>query len=61
MHSRKKYRCVRVRKNDGIIEAQFNRDEDGQEELIHINVLADVDRYVEGKFYWWHDEPAFPY
>lgn len=61
MGVRKKYLCVRVRKNNGIIEAQFKRDEDGQEEIIHINVIADLDRYKEGKYYWWQDEPAFPF
>lgn len=57
----KRYICVRVRKNNGIIEALFTRDEDGQEEIVLINVLADDNEYEEGKMYWWGSERAFPH
>ena len=57
---RKKYLCVKVRQNNGIIEAQFKRDEDGQEEIIHVNELCEPDKYEVGKYYWWQSEPAFP-
>ena len=60
MHSRKKYRCERIRKNNGIIEVMFKRDEDGQEEIILINIISQPDRFEEGKHYWWQVEPAFP-
>jgi hypothetical protein len=60
MHARKKYLCVKVRRNNGIIEAQFVRDEDGQPEIIHINELCRPDKYVEGEYWWWSSEGAFP-
>jgi hypothetical protein len=60
MHARKKYLCVKVRRNNGIIEAQFFRDEDGQEEIIIVNELCEPDKYVEGRYYWWSSEGAFP-
>ena len=58
---RKRYRCERVRKNNGVIEAFFKSEEGDQEEYILINVIAEPDRYVVGKVYWWSDEPAFPH
>lgn len=61
MNPRKKYRCERVRRNNGILEAMFKRDEDGQEEVILVNIIAKPDRYEVGKYYWFSDEPAFPH
>jgi hypothetical protein len=59
-HARKKYLCVKVRQNNGVIAAQFMRDEDGQEEIILINELCAPDKYKEGLYYWWSSEGAFP-
>jgi len=60
MYARKKYRCDHIRKNNGIIDALFKRDEDGQEEIVQINILAGPDRFVEGSYYWVQIEGAFP-
>ena len=61
MYPRKKYRCERVRKNNGMVEFFFKCVDGEQEEYILINIVAKPDRYVEGKYYWFSDEPAFPH
>jgi hypothetical protein len=60
MNARKKFRCIKVRQNNGITEVELVRDEDGQEERWHGNIICDPDRYKEGQYYWEHFEGAFP-
>jgi hypothetical protein len=61
MYPRTKYRCERVRPNNGIVEVFFTRTGGKQDELVIINVLAQRDQYQEGQFYWIQIEPAFPH
>ena len=39
----------------------FKCEELEQEELMTLNILARPDRYVEGRYYRFSDEPAFPH
>jgi len=59
--SRFKFRCERVRPNDGIVEVLFTRTEGEQDEHVLVNLLAQRDQYQEGQFYWIAIEPAFPH
>jgi hypothetical protein len=59
-HPRKKWLCVKVRRNNGITEIELVRDEDGQEERWHGNILAKPGEYEEGRWYWFGGEGAFP-
>jgi len=60
MQRRDRYRCERVRKNNGIIEVFFTRRDIAQEEHAIVNIVADPSEYEEGKYYWITIEPAFP-
>jgi hypothetical protein len=60
MYVQKKYRCEWVRKNNGIVQVLFKRDEDGQEETMLINVIADAYKFEVGMYYWWQSRSAFP-
>jgi len=61
MHPRLKFKCERVRPNNGIIEVFFTRREGDQDEHVLVNVLAKGDQYQQGQFYWITIEPAFPH
>ena len=61
VHPRKKYRCERVVKIDRLCQFFFKCVEGEQEELMILNIVAKPDRYVEGRYYWFSDEPAFPH
>jgi hypothetical protein len=60
-YARKKWHCQRVVRIDEMIQAFFKCTEREQEELMIINIIAKPDRYVEGKYYWFWDESAFPH
>jgi hypothetical protein len=61
MQRRDRYRCERVRKNNGIIEVFFTRHDLVQEEYVLVNIVADPDEYEVRKPYWITIEPAFPH
>jgi hypothetical protein len=58
---RAKWKCVWVRKNNGILQARFERDDGVSPEYMIINVVAEAGYYEEGKHYWHTMEPAFPH
>jgi hypothetical protein len=49
-----------VERNNGLIKAHFQRDEDGQPEDIYVNELCAPDKYKQGEYRWWYSEGAFP-
>jgi hypothetical protein len=61
MAGRNKFRCERIRQNNGVTEVFFTKDDGIQDEHILINMMIDPDKYEEGKYYWWYSEPAFPH
>jgi hypothetical protein len=61
MHARKKYLCLNVQRNNGLVKAHFQRDVDGQPEDIYVNELCAPDKYKEGEYWWWSNEGAFPH
>jgi hypothetical protein len=60
MHARKKWFCRKIRPNNGITEVEFVRDEDGQEERWHGNIIMKPGEYEQGQYYWFYSEGAFP-
>jgi len=58
---RRKYRCERVRPNNGIVEVFFARREGEHDGYVIVNEIAERDQYQEGQFYWITIEPAFPH
>jgi hypothetical protein len=61
MHPRVKFKCERVRQNNGIVEVFFTKDGGIQDEHVLINTIAEPERYERGKEYWITIEPAFPH
>jgi hypothetical protein len=60
-HPRLKFRCERVRQNNGIVEIFFSRNDGIQDEHLLLNLIVEPDRYVKGEHYWLTIEPAFPH
>lgn len=63
MQFRLKFRCDRIRGNNGIVEV-FLTKENGppsQDETALLNVLKEHGDWEDGKHYWVSVEPAFPH
>lgn len=61
-YPRSKWRCDRVRKNNGMVEVFFVSVDSPDEEYHLMNRNIPLDRYEVGKHYWLTDpEPAFPH
>jgi hypothetical protein len=60
-HPRLKFRCERIRQNNGIVEIFFTKDDGIQDEHVLLNLVVDPDSYVQGEHYWLTIEPAFPH
>jgi hypothetical protein len=58
---RLKFKCERVRPNNGITEVFFTRTEGKQDEHVLINILTERNQYQEQRYYWISIEPAFPH
>lgn len=62
--ARQRYRCDRVRQNNGMMEFFFTCVEghEDQVQYVLINIIAEPDEYKVGEIYWWSKpEPAFPH
>jgi hypothetical protein len=60
---RKKWLCVSYERNNGIFKAHFQREGIKQPEDLYSNEEIDSgkpDPYVQGLYYWWSSEGAFP-
>ena len=63
MQFRLKFRCDRVRGNNGIVEVFLTKvsDPPSQDEQALLNVLKERFDWERGKHYWISVEPAFPH
>jgi len=60
-HPRLKFRCERIRQNNGVVEVFFSKDDGIQDEHVLVNLIVDAGIYQQGHYYWITIEPAFPH